>query len=80
MQELKMKKIKQAREKIGWRNGQRLDEMDSCISGANCNIGMFNEDLIRRLILRIKVISESKIEIQFKHGIVMVQEVTFYDN
>lgn len=75
-----MKKIKQAREKIGWRNGQRLDEMDSCISGANCNIGMFNEDLIRRLILRIKVISESKIEIQFKHGIVMVQEVTFYDN
>lgn len=40
----------------------------------------FDEDLIRRLILRIKAISESKIEIQFKHGIVMEQEVPFYDD
>lgn len=80
MQELKMKKLKQARErKLAGEYGQRLDGMDSCIGGTNYDIRMFDEDLIRRLVLRIRVISESKIEIHFKAGFVMLQDVPPYE-
>lgn len=80
MQELKMKKLKQARErKMAGEYGQRLGGMDSCIGGANYDIRMFDEDLIRRLVLKIKVISESKIEIQFKAGFIMLQDVPLYE-
>lgn len=80
MQELKMKKLKQARErKLAGEYGQRLGGMDSCIGGANYDIRMFDEDLIRRLVLRIKVISESKIEIQFRAGFIMLQDVPLYE-
>lgn len=80
MQELKMKKLKQARErKMAGEYGQRLGGMDSCIGGASYDIRMFDEDLIRRLVLRIRVISESKIEIHFKAGFVMLQDVPLYE-
>jgi DNA invertase Pin-like site-specific DNA recombinase len=72
MQELKMKKLQQARGQTSpAEHGQRVDGVESCLKGASYRVGEFDEDLIRRLTLRIKVISESKIEIQFKHGIVM---------
>lgn len=81
MQALKMKKLKQAREqKLAGEYGQRVGGMDSCLKGVSYKVGEFHEDLIRLLILRIKVISESKIEIQFKHGIVMEQEVELYED
>ena len=81
MQALKMKKLKQAREqKLAGEYGQRVEGMNSCLNRASCRVGEFDEDLIRRLILRIKVISESRIEIQFKDGIVMEQEVVFYED
>ncbi len=80
MQELKMKKLKQARErKLAGEYGQRLDGMDSCLGVANYDIRMFDEDLIRRLVLRIRVISEEKIEIHFKAGFVMLQDVPLYE-
>ena len=76
MQALKMKKLKQVREqKLAGEYGQRMEGMDSCLNKVSCRVGEFDEDLIRRLILRIKVISESRIEIHFKDGIVMEQEV-----
>ena len=81
MQELKIKKLQQARGQISPAEpGQRVNGMDICLKDTNCSVREFDEDLIRRLILRIKAISESKIEIQFKHGIVMEQEVPFYDD
>ena len=49
-------------------------------SDLSCRVGEFDEDLIRRLILRIKVINESKIEIHFKYGIIMEQEIEFYED
>ncbi|WP_312699236.1 recombinase family protein [Sedimentibacter sp.] len=80
MQELKMKKLKQARErKLAGEYGQRMDGMDSCLGVANYDIRMFDEDLIRRLVLRIRVISEEKIEIHFKAGFVMLQDVPLYE-
>jgi len=67
-----MKKLQQARGQTSpAEHGQRVDGVESCLKGASYRVGEFDEDLIRRLTLRIKVISESKIEIQFKHGIVM---------
>lgn len=81
MQALKMKKLKYAREqKFAGEYGQRLEGMDSCLGRVSCKVGEFDEDLIRRLILRIKVIHESKIEIHFKYGIVMEQEIAFYED
>ena len=81
MQALKMKKLKQAREqKLAGEYGQRVEGMDSCLGRVSCRVGEFDEDLIRRLILRIRVISESKIEIHFKSGIIVEQEVAFYED
>lgn len=39
----------------------------------------FDDELVRRLIKAIKVISEDKIEIQFHSGIVMTQRIDDYD-
>lgn len=39
----------------------------------------FDDDLVRRLIQTIRVINESKIETQFKSGIVMAQRIDFED-
>lgn len=81
MQALKMKKLKLAREqKLADDYEQRVDGMDSCLDRVSCRVGEFDEDLIRRLILRIKVINESKIEIHFKYGIIMEQEIEFYED
>lgn len=76
-----MKKLKLAREqKLAGEYEQRVDGMDSCLDRVSCRVGEFDEDLIRRLILRIKVINESKIEIHFKYGIIMEQEIEFYED
>ena len=81
IQALKMKKLKLAREqKLAGEYEQRVDGMDSCLDRVSCRVGEFDEDLIRRLILRIKVINESKIEIHFKYGIIMEQEISFYED
>ena len=39
----------------------------------------FDDDLVRRLLQTVRVINESKIEIQFKSGIVMTQRIDFED-
>ena len=39
----------------------------------------FDDELVRRLIKAIMVISEDKIEIQFHSGIVMSQRINEYD-
>lgn len=54
--------------------------MDSCLGRVSCRVGEFDEDLISRLMLRIKVINESKIEIHFKSGIIMEQEIMVYED
>src|SRR5699024_3186498 len=81
MQALKIKRLRQAREqKLAREYGQSVEGMDYCLNRASYRVGEFDEDLIRRLILRIKVISESRIELHFKDGIIIEQEVAFYED
>ncbi len=49
--------------------------MDAFINGSTGQIPEFDNDLVRRLIANIKVISADKIQIQFQSGIVMEQEI-----
>ena len=54
---------------------QRVKDMDAFISASTCQIPEFDNDLVRRLIAGIRVISADRIEIQFQSGIVMEQEI-----
>jgi len=54
---------------------QRVKDMDAFISASTCQIPEFDNDLVRRLIASIRVISADRIEIQFQSGIVMEQEI-----
>ena len=80
IRDLKIKKLKSVQEqRMALDYEQRLESMDHCIGKVNCKLGEFDNDLIRRLLLRIRVINENKIEIHFKSGIVMEQPVTYYE-
>lgn len=54
---------------------QRVKDMDAFISASTCQIPEFDNDLVRRLIAGIRVITADRIEIQFQSGIVMEQEI-----
>ncbi len=56
---------------------QRVKDMDAFISASTCQIPEFDNDLVRRLIAGIRVISADRIEIQFQSGIVMEQEIAY---
>lgn len=44
---------------------QRLRDMDNFLQSQTCNIPEFDNDLVRRLITSIKVVSAEKLIIQF---------------
>lgn len=54
---------------------QRLEDMEGYIKKAGYLKREFDDDLVRRLIERIQVLNENRIEIQFQSGIVMRQEM-----
>ena len=56
---------------------QRLKDMDSFLEKQTCQIPEFDNDLVRRLIANIKVVSAEKLIIQFQSGIVMEQEIRY---
>ena len=56
---------------------QRVKDMDAFIKGSTCQIPEFDNDLVRRLIASIKVVSSEKLIIQFQSGIVMEQEIRY---
>lgn len=56
---------------------QRVKDMDAFIKESTCQIPEFDNDLVRRLILSIKVVSAEKLIIQFQSGIVMEQEIRY---
>lgn len=56
---------------------QRLRDMDSFLQSQTCQIPEFDNDLVRRLIANIKVVSADKLIIQFQSGIVMEQEISY---
>ena len=55
----------------------RLKDMDSFLEKQTCQIPEFDNDLVRRLIASIKVVSAEKLIIQFQSGIVMEQEIRY---
>ncbi len=77
---LKQKKLELVREQKKAENFQkRLDDMDACLKKSTCEVGEFDNDLVRRLLQNIKAVKEDLIEIQFKSGIVMSQRVSYYE-
>lgn len=56
---------------------QRVKDMDAFIRNSTCRILEFDNDLVRRLIASIKVVSDEKLIIQFQSGIVMEQEIRY---
>ena len=56
---------------------QRLKDMDSFLEKQTCQIPEFDNDLVRRLIASIKVVSAKKLIIRFQSGIVMEQEIRY---
>ena len=56
---------------------QRLKDMDSFLEKQTCQISEFDNDLVRRLIASIKVVSAKKLIIRFQSGIVMEQKIRY---
>ena len=78
---LKVKKLKMVQEqKLAVGYDQRLEDMDRSLKRVSSEVKTFDEDLIRRLLERIKVINEGKIEVHFKSGIVMKQRIDYYED
>lgn len=78
-EEIKVLKEKQIEarkvEKMAEGYEQRLRDMDNFLQRQTGRILEFDNDLVRRLISNIKVVSGEKLLIQFQSGIVMEQEV-----
>ena len=55
----------------------KRQDMDSFLEKQTCQIPEFDNDLVRRLIANIKVVSAEKLIIQFQAGIVMEQEIRY---
>jgi len=70
--ELKEKQLEtRRRKKLVENYDQRVKDMDNFLQNASKVLPEFDNDLVRRLISSIKVISAEEIMIQFKSGIVM---------
>lgn len=77
---LKKKKAKVVRERqLAESYEQRMQDMESYMRKTKYLKKEFDDDLVRRLLRTIKVINESKIEIQFQSGIVMTQRIDLED-
>ena len=80
IKELKKKKTKVVRERqLAESYDQRMQDMESYMRKTNYLKKEFDDDLVRRLLRAVRVINESKIEIQFQSGIVMIQRIDFED-
>jgi DNA invertase Pin-like site-specific DNA recombinase len=58
---------------------ERVDQLDKAITTVNPQVREFDQDLVKRLISSIKVHKGMKLEIQFHSGIVVKQEVDYYE-
>ena len=80
IKELKKKKAKVLRERqLAESYDQRMQDMENYMKKTSYLKREFDDDLVRRLLQTVRVINESKIEIQFKSGIVMTQRIDFED-
>lgn len=78
--ELKQAKIQLVRaQKQAENYAERVDELDKAIKAVNPEVREFDQELVKRLIYRIKVNKGMKITIQFHSGIVMTESVDYYE-
>lgn len=65
------------RRKLADNYEQRVKDMDAFIKDSICRIPEFDNDLVRRLIASIKIISAEKLLVQFQSGIILEQEISY---
>ena len=58
---------------------ERVGQLDKAITTVNPQVREFDQDLVKRLISSIKVHKGMRLEIQFHSGIVVKQEVDYYE-
>lgn len=58
---------------------ERVNQLDKAITTVNPQVREFDQDLVKRLISSIRVHKGMKLEIQFHSGIVVKQEVDYYE-
>lgn len=58
---------------------ERVEQLDKAINTVNPQVREFDQDLVKRLISSIRVHKGMKLEIQFHSGIVVKQEVDYYE-
>ena len=58
---------------------ERVEQLDQAITTVNPQVREFDQDLVKRLISSIKVHKGMKLEIQFHSGIVVKQEVDYFE-
>lgn len=76
IRDLKIKKLKITQEnRLAETFCQRVEDMNDCLKKTSCTVGGYDEELVRRLLQSVKAISEDKIKIQFKSGILIQQRV-----
>lgn len=79
--ELKKAKIKLVQaQKQAENYKQRVEALDKAMTTVNPKVREFDQELVKRLIQSIRVHKGMKIEIQFHSGIVMLQEVDYYED
>lgn len=79
--ELKKAKIRlvQAQKQVE-KYKQRVEALDKAMTTARPQVREFDQELVKRLINSIKVHKGMKITIQFHSGIVMMEEVDYYED
>ncbi len=63
------------KKKLAENYGQWVKDMDAFLNGNSGQIPKFDNDLVRRLVASIRVITADRIQIQFQSGIVMEQGI-----
>ncbi|PKM67311.1 MAG: recombinase family protein [Firmicutes bacterium HGW-Firmicutes-2] len=79
--ELKQAKLQQVRaQKEAEKYAERVEALDKAIKTVKPDVREFDQELVKRLIYSIKVQKGLKIIIQFHSGIVMTEDVDYYDD
>lgn len=74
---LKNEKLEhQKKKRLAENYESRVRELDKFIDSQTLHLPEFDNDLVRRLVSGVKVITENRIQIQFKSGILMEQALT----
>lgn len=72
---LKEQRIEERRKKLAENYEQRVRDMDAFLQNSTQKLPEFDDDLVRRLVSNVKILSTERVMIQFKSGIVMEERI-----